>query len=69
MGIPSYFSYIVKNHANIIKRLENLGFPLSSEKIELINNDVINDDKNGLIEYWIKTLDNEIERAVFFIND
>ena len=25
MGIPSYFSYIVKNHSSIIKRLSDLG--------------------------------------------
>jgi 5'-3' exoribonuclease 1 len=30
MGIPSYFSYIVKNHINIITKFNNIKFPIDN---------------------------------------
>ena len=58
MGIPSYFSYIVKNHANIIKKINKLeqidNFYLDSNSIiydtlRLISKKYKKDKKNERI--------------------
>ena len=36
MGIPSYFSYIVKNHANVIKKVEEYKIPINNLYLQII---------------------------------
>ena len=46
MGIPSYFSYIVKNHANIIKRFERNTMQISNLYLDC--NSIIYDAVHGI---------------------
>lgn len=46
MGIPSYFSYIVKNHANIIQRLERNKMTISNLYLDC--NSIIYDAVHGI---------------------
>ena len=48
MGIPSYFSYIVKNHPNIIKKIENYSFKINN--LYLDSNSIIYDVVNSLMD-------------------
>ena len=57
MGIPSYFSYIVKNHQKIIKKLERNkkpnNFYLDCNSIVY---DVINNAENGIVNETINAI-------------
>ena len=46
MGIPSYFSYIVKNHPNIIKKIEEYSFKINNLYLDC--NSIIYDVVNSL---------------------
>jgi 5'-3' exonuclease len=46
MGIPSYFSYIVKNHSNIIKKLVNKSFQVNNLYLDC--NSIIYDAVNSI---------------------
>jgi 5'-3' exonuclease len=46
MGIPSYFSYIVKNHSNIIKKLNNGTFVINNLYMDC--NSIIYDSVRGI---------------------
>lgn len=59
MGIPSYFSYIVKNHANLIRKLEKNTIPINNlyldcnsiiyDAVKTIDFAVISDDMTSII--------------------
>lgn len=72
MGIPSYFSYIVKNHANIIRKIS--ANPIKIDNLYLDCNSIIydsfykmetttmsNETSNEIISRTIKTIQNYIE--------
>jgi 5'-3' exoribonuclease 1 len=59
MGIPSYFSYIVKNHSTIIKRLSNLG--KRPHNLYLDSNSIIYDCLRRLTPEYSKYTDGEFE--------
>jgi hypothetical protein len=59
MGIPSYFSYIVKNHANIIKKLEQQNIPIHNLYMDcnsIIYDAVHNIDFSKLVESDAETI-------------
>ena len=47
MGIPSYFSYIVKNHRNIIKKLNDINYLIDNLYID--SNSIIYDALRELL--------------------
>jgi 5'-3' exonuclease len=74
MGIPSYFSYIVKNHQRIIQKLERNkkpnNFYLDSNSIVY---DVINNAENGIINETtyaniISLVISKIEEYILFVS-
>ena len=59
MGIPSYFSYIVKNHANIIKKLSANTIKINNLYLDcnsIIYDAVHNIDFSKLIESDMNTI-------------
>jgi 5'-3' exonuclease len=59
MGIPSYFSYIVKNHAKIIKKLETQNLPINNLYMDcnsIIYDAVHNINFSELVESDIETI-------------
>ena len=59
MGIPSYFSYIVKNHANVIKKVEEYKIPINNLYLDcnsIIYDAVHNIDFTKLLESDIDTI-------------
>ena len=74
MGIPSYFSYIVKNHQKIIKKLERNkkpnNFYLDCNSIVY---DVINNAENGIVHETINAIIisliiSKIEEYILFVS-
>ena len=74
MGIPSYFSYVVKNHANIICKLSKIDIEI--DNLYLDCNSIIYDvvhkmDKNGVCEdmtnYIISNVINAIKEYILII--
>ena len=74
MGIPSYFSYIVKNHQKIIKKLERNkkpnNFYLDCNSIVY---DVINNAENGIVNETINAIIislviSKIEEYILFVS-
>jgi 5'-3' exoribonuclease 1 len=74
MGIPSYFSYIVKNHQKIIKKLERNkkpnNFYLDCNSIVY---DVINNTENGIVNETINAIIislviSKIEEYILFVS-
>lgn len=55
MGIPSYFSYIVKNHSNIIKKLNILNTPVNNLYLDC--NSIIYDAVHNIDFSTLKTSD------------
>ena len=75
MGIPSYFSYIVKNHANVIKKVEEYKIPINNLYLDCnsIIYDVINNSENNITELSknnviINLVLSKIEDYIIFIN-
>jgi 5'-3' exonuclease len=63
MGIPSYFSYIVKNHANIIKKLENSTIQVNNLYLDcnsIIYDAVRNIDFTNLVESDVDSIIREV---------
>jgi 5'-3' exonuclease len=59
MGIPSYFSYIVKNHANVIKKIENNKINVNNLYLDcnsIIYDAVHNIDFSKLVESDVETI-------------
>ena len=74
MGIPSYFSYIVKNHANIIKKfvdynikVNNLYLDCNSIIYDVIHNIDFSKFIENDIETIIKTVIKKIEDYIFLL--
>ena len=69
MGIPSYFSYVIKEHRNIIKKLQSLGyfhwtlFDNYGEKIITTQN---LETIYSLIEYVWKQNLGKTKRTIFY---
>ena len=62
MGIPSYFSYIVKNHPTIIKRLSDLG--KRPHNLYLDSNSIIYDCLRRLTPEYSKYTDGQFETKI-----
>jgi len=63
MGIPSYFSYIVKNHANIIKKLENSTIQVNNLYLDcnsIIYDAIRNIDFTKLVESDVDSIIREV---------
>ena len=63
MGIPSYFSYIVKNHSNIIKKLTSNTMQVSNLYLDcnsIIYDSVHNIDFNKLVDSDVNTIINAV---------
>ena len=59
MGIPSYFSYIVKNHSNIIKKIEEYKIKINNLYLDcnsIIYDAVHNIDFSNLVESDVDTI-------------
>jgi len=72
MGIPSYFSFIVKNHANIIKKLTNNTIPINNLYLDcnsIIYDAVHNTDFSKLtdsdVNTIIRSVCNKIDEYIF----
>ena len=73
MGIPFYFSYLIKNHKQIISKLESLNF---IDNLYLDCNSIIYDsldfkhfeNKSQFENYIIKNVINKIEKIITIIN-
>jgi 5'-3' exonuclease len=73
MGIPFYFSYLIKNHKQIISKLESLNF---IDNLYLDCNSIIYDsldfknfeNKSQFENYIIKNVINKIENIITIIN-
>ena len=59
MGIPSYFSYIVKNHGSIIRRINALKDPVNN--LYLDSNSIIYDVYRNIPVEGLSKLDYEIK--------
>jgi 5'-3' exonuclease len=69
MGIPSYFSYIVKNHSNIIKKLEKSSFIINNLYMDC--NSIIYDSVRGIDFGSLDTTANKeiIRRVIYKIEE
>jgi len=74
MGIPSYFSYIVKNHSNIIKKIENHTIQVNNLYLDcnsIIYDAVKNIDfvnlKECEVDTIIKAVFNKIDEYIFLL--
>ena len=74
MGIPSYFSYIVKNHSRLIKKLENHTIPVNNLYLDcnsIIYDVVHNIDFTKLVDSDVDTIIrsvfNKIDEYIFQI--
>ena len=54
MGIPSYFSYVIKHHKKIIKRMQGIPCPLLLVDANSLIYDVIHEGTNGEARGGIK---------------
>lgn len=62
MGIPSYFSHIVKNHADIIRKLCN--FEHDIDNLYLDSNSIIYDSLRNIMEHYEKLDDEKFEELL-----
>ena len=52
MGIPSYFSFLIKNHSYIVKKLHNFNYPIHN--LYLDSNSIIYDCLRKLSKEYVK---------------
>ena len=63
MGIPSYFSYVIKQHRNIIKKLQNINYHnLYLDSNSIIYDAIRNIEYTNKEEYENKVIENVIEK-------
>jgi 5'-3' exoribonuclease 1 len=67
MGIPSYFSYIVKNHHKIIKKIDILKVNNLYLDCNSIIYDIINSENTNNFELIIKGVLNKIDEYIYLI--
>ena len=68
MGIPSYFSYVIKQHRNIIKKLQNINYHnLYLDSNSIIYDAIRNIEYTNKEEYENNVIENVIEKINLLI--